>query len=110
MLRDDLGPIVRLGRVVMTQGVKESLSGEEVLNALLTHMRPQKPDAEHPSTPDKLKGCRVLKVYRSNSGRPFWIITEADGSFTTVLMPEEYSRNASPRNHSQLADLRPRFG
>jgi len=37
-----------------------------------------------------LEGCRVLTVYRSSTGQSFWIITEADRSVTTILMPEEF--------------------
>ena len=35
-------------------------------------------------------GLRLLSVYRSASGVTFWIITEADRSATTLLMPDGY--------------------
>jgi len=35
-------------------------------------------------------GLRLLSSYRSESGTKFWIITEADRSATTVLLPEDY--------------------
>ena len=35
-------------------------------------------------------GARVLSAYHTDSGLKFWIITEADRSATTVLLPEEY--------------------
>ena len=38
---------------------------------------------------DAAGDLRLLSVYRSN-GLKFWIITEADRSATTVLMPEDY--------------------
>jgi hypothetical protein len=90
MLRNDLGPIRRLGRIIMSRGVKKSLSGQDLLNALLLHMRGGSADDESPLAPDNLKGCRTLNVYRSSTGQCFWIITEADRSVTTVLMPEEF--------------------
>jgi hypothetical protein len=34
-------------------------------------------------------GSRLLSVYGTGE-RKFWIITEADRSVTTVLMPEDY--------------------
>lgn len=34
-------------------------------------------------------GSRLLSVYRFEAGR-LWILTEADRSVTTVLLPEEY--------------------
>lgn len=35
-------------------------------------------------------GSRVLSSYKTESGIEFWIITEADRSVTTVLLPEDY--------------------
>jgi hypothetical protein len=37
-----------------------------------------------------VEGARLLSVYRTATGIKFWIITEADRSSTTVLMPEDY--------------------
>jgi len=33
---------------------------------------------------------RLLSAYTSTSGVKFWIITEWDRSYTTVLLPEDY--------------------
>ena len=35
-------------------------------------------------------GMRLLSVYRGTNGVTFWIITEADRSATTLLMPDDY--------------------
>lgn len=35
-------------------------------------------------------GNRIMSAYRMADGTPFWIITEADRSVTTLLLPEEY--------------------
>jgi hypothetical protein len=35
-------------------------------------------------------GTRLLSSYTTLQGVRFWIITEADRSVTTVLLPEEY--------------------
>ena len=35
-------------------------------------------------------GSRILSVYTIMNGLKFWIITEADRSVTTILLPEEY--------------------
>lgn len=37
-----------------------------------------------------LTGERVLSAYRLHDGTKIWIITEADRSVTTILLPEEY--------------------
>ncbi|MEM7387300.1 MAG: type I restriction endonuclease subunit M [Verrucomicrobiota bacterium] len=36
------------------------------------------------------RGGRLLSVYRTEEGTRFYIITEADRSSTTVLLPDEY--------------------
>lgn len=35
-------------------------------------------------------GLRILSAYQAPDGAKFWIITEADRSATTVLLPSEY--------------------
>jgi hypothetical protein len=35
-------------------------------------------------------GFRLLSAYTLKNGTKIWIITEADRSVTTVLLPEEY--------------------
>jgi hypothetical protein len=35
-------------------------------------------------------GLRVLSAYTLRTGQRIWIITEADRSRTTILLPEEY--------------------
>jgi len=35
-------------------------------------------------------GWRILSCYRLSTGVRFWIITEADRSVTTFLLPDEY--------------------
>ena len=37
-----------------------------------------------------LNGYRILSAYRTNLGERIWILTEADRSLTTLLLPEEY--------------------
>ena len=35
-------------------------------------------------------GFRLLSSYRTGAGEKLWIITEADRSATTLLLPEEH--------------------
>lgn len=37
-----------------------------------------------------LQGYRLLSAYRTKMGERLWILTEADRSLTTILLPEEY--------------------
>jgi hypothetical protein len=36
------------------------------------------------------EGLRLFSVYHDRNGVKFWVITEADRSATTVLLPENY--------------------
>jgi hypothetical protein len=36
------------------------------------------------------EGFRLLSAYRLSTGVKLWIITEADRSVTTLLLPDEY--------------------
>lgn len=35
-------------------------------------------------------GLRILSAYHTPEGAKFWIVTEADRSTTTILLPSEY--------------------
>lgn len=36
------------------------------------------------------RGLRIFSVYHDRFGNRFWVITEADRSVTTVLLPDDY--------------------
>lgn len=88
------GPIRRLGNVVMTPRAQASLASYEVTEALLRHMRGDDGDLEDFARrqPERraLEGFRRLSVFRAANGGRFWIITEANRSRTTVLLPEDF--------------------
>ena len=35
-------------------------------------------------------GFRILSAYTTSAGDKIWVITEADRSYTTILLPSEY--------------------
>lgn len=77
-----------------TRGVLNTIPLIEVADALSRH---KKGDWGDVSMEDWLSnnyalshGERLLSSYRTVEGVKFWIITEADRSATTVLLPEEY--------------------
>ncbi len=37
-----------------------------------------------------VEGTRLFSVYHTRQGVKFWIISEADRSATTILLPEDY--------------------
>jgi len=40
-----------------------------------------------------VQGCRLLSAYTLSNGTRLWVITEADRSATTILLPSEYYRH-----------------
>lgn len=99
--RDDRehNPLLRaerfpLGRTVATPGAIESVPPSEMLRAMRRHAKGDWGDLDVEdlrANDDALKsGGRLVSAYRTEGGTKFWIITEADRSATTVLLPEEY--------------------
>jgi hypothetical protein len=88
--------IVPLGKIVATPSALEVIedSGQFSLDFIKRH---QKGDWGEISSEDwELNdlalecGDRLLSCYTTKSGNRIWIITEADRSVTTLLLPEEY--------------------
>ena len=83
-----------LGRKAITPGANAQLHPIEILRALDRHARGDWGDVctqdRHANDAAVENGTRLLSAYDSTKGVRFWIITEADRSSTTVLLPEEY--------------------
>jgi hypothetical protein len=83
-----------LGKVFATPGVREAIPHDEVIRALARHLSGDWGDvnAEDKQENEYALGrrLRLLSAYHSRTGVKFWIITEADRSATTVLLPSEY--------------------
>ena len=83
-----------LGRTLITPGALEALHPEDVLVSMQRHAACDWGDCcasdmeENEFSLDKF--LRLFSVYHDRNGKKFWIITEADRSSTTVLLPEEY--------------------
>jgi hypothetical protein len=82
------------GKLLQTPGARDTLVVDDVHASLARHSAGDWGDC----TPyDRaandaaiLDLTRLVSVYRDRAGRKFFIITEADRSATTVLLPEEY--------------------
>jgi hypothetical protein len=83
-----------LGRMVVTANANNVLSAEEISAALSRHKSGdwgEVNETDWKANDSALKlGERVLSAYTGSNGDKFWIITEADRSYTTVLMPDDY--------------------
>jgi len=84
---------VPLGQLVITANASLRLTTEEVLTALRRHASGDWGDLcpEDAMANDESlnQGRRLLSAYGDGQYR-FWIITEADRSVTTILLPEDY--------------------
>jgi hypothetical protein len=89
-----MGPLP-LGRVVATPGALQVLAeaGEEPFSYLARHASGDWGDLDAHDRGENERslnhGWRVLSSYPVGK-RTVWIITEADRSVTTILLPEEY--------------------
>ena len=83
-----------LGQTVITPGARDTLHPEDVLRSICRHARGDWGDCcEEDQKENELsldKYLRLFSVYHDRLGTKFWIITEADRSATTVLLPSEY--------------------
>ncbi len=83
-----------LGRVVITANALHQLDDYSVRDGLGRHSQGDWGDLcdeDRQANNRALKeGTRLLSAYKSKAGKKFWIITEADRSATTVLLPEDY--------------------
>ena len=84
----------RLGHIVATPNALERLSQDDILTAIGRHQAGDWGDVdEHDWTRNELslkQDLRLWSVYHAGSGVKFWLITEADRSHTTVLLPADY--------------------
>ena len=89
-----LNPTFELGAIYSTLGIKERLSGGQISQLLNRHARRDWGtccEHDRKANEDALKaGGRIVSVYRRADGLKVWVITEADRSATTVLLPNEY--------------------
>ena len=84
----------QLGRTVITRNALERLTNNDVQTAVARHGAGDWgevcPEDRQENELSLHKGFRLLSVYQSKAGEKFWVITEADRSVTTILLPEDY--------------------
>jgi len=89
-----MAALFSLGSVVATPGALEKLDRTTINKALERHHQGDWGDVcdeDRKANDQSLRdGTRLLSVYHDSNQTKFWIITEADRSSTTILLPEEY--------------------
>jgi len=89
-------PRFPLGQVVATPGALEALeaTGDNAADYLTRHVTGDWGDLEAEDKQENElsveKGFRILSAYHLSDGTKIWLITEADRSVTTLLLPSEY--------------------
>ncbi|WP_435008051.1 hypothetical protein P12x_005320 [Tundrisphaera lichenicola] len=82
-----------LGQICMTPGARDTFTPEQIAEAIQRHSGGDwgdicKTDARENETSLK-EGFRLMSVYTFGDDK-LWVITEADRSATTALLPDEY--------------------
>jgi glycine cleavage system aminomethyltransferase T len=89
-------PLFDLGRLVATAGALAALekTGQNAVEFLARHVTG---DLGELPVGDRAENClslqhgfRLLSRYRTEAGDKLWVITEADRSATTLLLPDDY--------------------
>lgn len=87
-------PLFPLGDVVTTTNAHEHLHPHHIARALGRHAKGDWGDlCEEDRKENEFalrEGCRLFSSYHSEGDITFWIITEADRSVTTILLPNDY--------------------
>ena len=84
------------GQLVATPGALAALetSGDSLFTYLQRHLAGDWGEVDEDDRRENElsleKGFRLMSVYRLRDETKIWVITEADRSATTVLLPEEY--------------------
>ena len=89
-------PLFPLGHVVATPGALEALheAGQEAQEFLFRHVRGDWGELTDDDWKENnfsvTRALRLLSAYALSTGATLWILTEADRSATTLLLPCEY--------------------
>ena len=89
-------PLFPLGQVVATPGAIEVMkeAGQSSAELLQRHVTGDwgnvPPEDASENDLSVREGFRILSSYKLKTGVKIWVITEADRSATTFLLPSEY--------------------
>jgi len=96
----DIGGKFKLGQLVMTRGVNDRVAEDTqfskfTLDSLRRHAGGDwgdmdKEDKDENELALRQGNLRIFSAYEITGLPKIWIITEADHSATTILLPEEY--------------------
>jgi hypothetical protein len=85
-----------LGRLFLTQGAIEALeeASQSPQDFISRHVRLEQGELCNDDHRENIysvdKQLRIFSAFKTANGVKLWVITEADRSATTILMPSEY--------------------
>lgn len=91
-----IAPKFPLGQLVITRGAIEALAeaGQSPMDFVQRHQSGdwgEVPEADRRENDFSIThGFRILSAYRTTRDVRIWVLTEADRSATTILLPDEY--------------------
>jgi hypothetical protein len=94
--RPNIGARFPVGETYITPEAQEALdiAGETAIQFLRRHISGDWGELSEDDVKENemsvQEGFRLLSSYRTVKGQKIWIITEADRSATTILLPSEY--------------------
>ena len=97
-----------LGRLRTTLSALRRLSEEDIRKAATRHASGDWGDVSEEDWQENefsLRGLRLFSVYHDRDGTEFWVITEADRSQTTVLLPEDCEGARGGRSANPPAEM-----
>lgn len=90
-----VGMLFPTGNLYITRGAQEVVSHQDIQSMMTRHL-----DGDWGLVGDEdweaneqslIHGMRILSIYKTTKEEQrVWVITEADRSATTILLPEEY--------------------
>ena len=89
-------PLFSLGKIVATPGALTALekAGQTPQEFIARHVCGDWGELSNEDRKENQfslqRGFRLLSSYRTDANQKIWVITEADRSVTTVLLPEDY--------------------
>ena len=89
-----INALFQICHIVATPNALNTLTHEDILSAIQRHLSGDWGDvieADYQENELSLReDFRLWSAYHAKNGTKFWVITEADRSRTTVLLPEDY--------------------
>jgi len=88
--------LFRLGQIVATPGALQALerAGEAPQKFLERHVSGDWGDLDEEDRQENALSLehsfRLLSAYQTTAGEKLWVITEANRTLTTILLPDEY--------------------